>query len=345
MGRLVNGEWTTAWYDTESTGGEFVREDPAFRDWITPDGSGAPAGRRGYPAQPGRYHLYISYACPWASRTLMVRKLKGLEDLIGLSVTDAKMLEEGWTFSGTFPENHDPVHGEPYLYRLYQRAKSDYTGRCTVPLLWDRKQDTIVSNESADIIRMFNSAFDEITGNRIDLCPEELRDEIDQINDYVYANVNNGVYRCGFATQQKAYENAYDSLFEALDMIEDRLTRQRYLVGNRFTEADVRLFTTLVRFDAVYYSHFKCNRNRIDDFPHLSNYLRDLYQTSGIAETVFMDHIKTHYYYSHETINPCRIVPKGPRLDFDAPHDRDRVAPAEPMERDSGRGRYMLRRY
>jgi glutathionyl-hydroquinone reductase len=333
MGRLVGGKWTTEWYDTESTGGEFVRDDPAFRDWITADGSGAPPGRQGYPAEPDRYHLYVSYACPWASRVLMYLKLKGLEDIVGVSVTDAEMLESGWMFSGTFNENHDPVHGEPFLYRLYQRAQADYTGRCTVPTLWDRKNDTIVCNESGDIIRMFNSAFDDITGNRVDLFPGELSDEIDDINDYVYENINNGVYRSGFATRQRAYERAYQALFEALDAIEDRLSRQRYLVGNRMTEADVRLFTTLVRFDAVYYSHFKCNRNRIADYPNLSNYLRDLYQYPGIADTVFLDHIKRHYYYSHETINPTRIVPKGPRLDFDAPHDRDRVGLAQPIER------------
>jgi glutathionyl-hydroquinone reductase len=335
MGRLISGEWTTEWYDTESTGGEFVREDAGFRDWITLDGTGAPNGRRGFPAEAGRFHLYVSYACPWASRALVFRKLKGLEDIVGLSVTDPEMLEHGWAFSGRFAENRDPVHGEPYLLRLYQRAKPDYTGRCTVPTLWDRKTDTIVSNESSDIIRMFNSAFDGITGNRVELCPDVLRREIDEISAFVYDNVNNGVYRCGFATRQRAYEKAYDALFSALDTLEQHLSRQRYLVGNRLTEADVRLFTTLVRFDAVYYGHFKCNRNRISDFPNLSNYLRDLYQSPGFAETVFIDHIKTHYYYSHETINPHRIVPKGPRLDFTAPHDRDRIAPAEPIERDA----------
>jgi glutathionyl-hydroquinone reductase len=335
MGRLVNGEWTTEWYDTESTGGEFVRDDPAFRDWITPDGTGAPARRRAFPAERGRYHLYVSYACPWASRVLMYLKLKDLEDVVGVSVTDPEMLEHGWTFSGRFPGNRDPVHGERCLYRLYQRAKPDYTGRCTVPTLWDRETDTIVCNESGDIIRMFNRAFDAITGNTVDLCPDALRGDIDEINDYVYENVNNGVYRCGFATRQRAYERAYEALFDALDVIEKRLARQRFLVGNRLTEADIRLFTTLIRFDAVYYGHFKCNRNRIADFPNLSNYLRDIYQFPGSAGTVFLDHIKTHYYYSHETINPHRIVPLGPRLDFNAPHDRDRVAPAEPIARDA----------
>jgi glutathionyl-hydroquinone reductase len=336
MGRLVNGEWTTEWYDTESTGGEFVREDPAFRSWITADGrrnDAVPGQSEAFPAEPGRYHLYVSYACPWASRTLMVCSLKGLDELIGLSVTDAEMLDEGWTFSGDFAENRDPVHDAGCLYELYRRAKRDYTGRVTVPVLWDRGRDTIVSNESSDIVRMLNSAFDGLTGNHVDLYPEPLRAEIDDVNALVYPNINNGVYRCGFATRQDAYERAYRDLFAALDRVEERLSRHRYLVGNRYTEADIRLFTTLVRFDAVYYSHFKCNRQRLADFPNLSNYVRDIYQMPGMAETVFLDHIKRHYYYSHDSINPTRIVPVGPTLDFAAPHDRARLGDPEPMSR------------
>ena len=330
MGLLRNGKWHTDWYDTEASDGEFVREDAGFRDWVIAPGAIAPAGAQGFPAASGRYHLYVSYACPWAHRTLIFRRLKDLERHIGVSVVDAEMLEDGWSFSQKFEHNVDAVHGAKHLYELYQRARKDYTGRVTVPLLWDLERDTIVSNESSEIIRMFNSAFDAITGNRLDFYPEALRGEIDEINGFIYERINNGVYRSGFATSQEAYEQAFDALFLALDEIEERLSRQRYLVGEQITEADWRLFTTLVRFDAVYVGHFKCNRNRIADFAALSNYLRDLYQVPGVASTVAMDHIKTHYYYSHQMINPTRVVPAGPRLDFSAGHHRNDLGPAAP---------------
>ncbi len=330
MGLLKNGKWHTDWYDTEASDGEFVREDSGFRDWVIAPGSSAPADRRGFAAASGRYHLYVSYACPWAHRTLIFRRLKDLEPHIGLSVVDAEMLDDGWSFSRGFEYNEDAIHHADHLYELYQRARKDYTGRVTVPVLWDRERDTIVSNESSEIIRMFNSAFDEITGNRLDFYPEALRSEIDEINAFVYERINNGVYRSGFATSQDAYQKAFDRLFSALDDIEKRLSGQRYLVGEQITEADWRLFTTLVRFDAVYVGHFKCNRNRIADFPALSEYLRDLYQVPGVAGTLVMDHIKTHYYYSHQMINPTRIVPAGPSLDFSAGHNRERLGPAAP---------------
>jgi len=333
MGVLRNGKWHEEWYDTASHDGEFVREDAGFRDWITPDGTPPPGVTRAWPAASGRYHLYVSYACPWAHRTLIFRTLKGLEAHVGLSVVDPEMLAKGWSFSERFPENRDPLHAAQHLFQLYQRAKPDLTGHATVPMLWDRERDSLVSNESADIIRMFNSAFDAITGNTLDFCPAARRAEIDAINALVYDNINNGVYRCGFATRQDAYERAFDRLFDALDHVERRLSEHRYLIGNRLTEADWRLFTTLLRFDAVYYGHFKCNRQRIVDFSNLSNYLRELYQFPGVAATVHMDHIKTHYYYSHPTINPTRIVPRGPALDFAAPHDRARLGAAEPLTR------------
>lgn len=331
MGLLKNGAWSAQWYDTEKTGGEFVREQSGFRDWVMAPGAAPAGGARAYPAESGRYHLYVSYACPWAHRTLIFRRLKGLEQHVGLSVVDPQMLEHGWSFSGRFAQNHDPIHGAQHLYQLYQRARPDYTGRVTVPVLWDTKEDTIVSNESAEIIRMFNSAFDAVTGNHLDFYPAPDRGEIDAVNGFVYENVNNGVYRCGFATRQEAYEKAFDRLFAALDELEQRLSKQRYLVRNRLTEADWRLFTTLLRFDAVYVGHFKCNRQRIADYPKLSNYLRELYQYPGVAQTVDFAHIKTHYYYSHTTINPSRVIPKGPALDLEAAHDRDRLGPPEAL--------------
>ncbi len=328
MGLLKNGEWHTDWYDTEASGGEFQREDAGFRDWVVASDDGAPTAGGAWPAASGRYHLIVSWACPWAHRTLIFRRLKGLEPHVGVSVVDAEMLEHGWSFSRSFAENVDPLHGVAHLYELYQRARSDYTGRVTVPVLWDRERETIVSNESADIIRMFNSAFDKLTGNTIDFYPDALRAEIDEINAFVYEKINNGVYRSGFATTQSAYEEAFEALFAALDRIEQRLSAQRYLVGNALTEADWRLFTTLVRFDAVYVGHFKCNRQRIEDYPAISNYLRDLYQVPGVRGTVNMHHIKTHYYYSHDMINPTRIVPRGPALDLDRAHDREQLGPA-----------------
>jgi len=321
MGKLVDGVWRDDWYDTESTGGRFVRKQSQFRNWITKDGSAGPSGEGGFEAEPGRYHLYISNACPWAHRTLIFRKLKGLEDMIGLSVVDPLMLEHGWTLS----QGSGPVKGADFLYQVYTAADPDYSGRVTVPVLWDRKQNTMVSNESSEIIRMFNSAFDDVGAMPGDYYPEELRAEIDAVNDRVYTHVNNGVYKAGFATTQEAYEEAFAALFGTLDELEIRLSKNRYLLGARVTEADWRLFTTLLRFDPVYVGHFKCNRNRISDYPHMSGYLRELYQVSGVAETVNMDHIKTHYYTSHINLNPTGVVPMGPELDLSTQHGRDGI--------------------
>ena len=326
MGLLVDGEWRDQWYDTEATGGRFKRDISRFRNWITADGRAGPTGASGFEARPDRYHLYVSYACPWAHRTLIFRKLKGLEDMIPLSVVHWYMAENGWTFAdgdGVIP---DPIHDADYMYQVYQAADSSYTGRVTVPVLWDKEKDTIVSNESADIIRMFNSAFDEIGAKEGDYYPEPLRDEIDEINARVYDTVNNGVYKAGFATTQEAYEEAVEPLFESLEWLDGRLSTQRYLLGDRITEADWRLFTTLLRFDPVYVGHFKCNRRRIVDFENLWPYVRDLYQVPGVAETVHMDHIKSHYYGSHDTINPTRIVPVGPDIDYSEPHGRDALS-------------------
>jgi putative glutathione S-transferase len=325
MGLLIKGQWHDQWYNTEDSDGEFIRSDTQFRNWVTPDGAAGPTGNAGYRAEAGRYHLYVSLACPWAHRTLIFRKLKRLETVISVSIVHPHMLEHGWSFDPGFGTDGDAVNHKQYLHEIYTLTEPAYSGRVTVPVLWDKQREVIVSNESSEIIRMFNSAFDKFTDARDDYYPEALREEIDSINDFVYENVNNGVYRCGFATRQHAYEKAYDRLFGALDNLEKRLTRQRYLAGDRITEADWRLFTTLVRFDAVYYSHFKCNRQRLNDFSHLSNYLRELYQVPGVADTVNMEHIKQHYYYSHKTINPTRIVPKGPAMDFSRPHDRARL--------------------
>jgi putative glutathione S-transferase len=319
MGLLVDGRWHDQWYDTGKTGGRFVRSESAFRHQVTADGSS------GFAAAPGRYHLYVSLACPWAHRTLIFRALKKLEAVISVSVVDWLMLENGWVFSdrpGCVP---DSVNGARYMHEIYTKAMPDYSGRVTVPVLWDRERATIVNNESAEIIRMLNSAFDRWGDASLDFYPAPLRGEIDAVNAMVYDRVNNGVYKCGFATTQAAYDEAFDALFAALDELERRLSRQRYLVGARLTEADWRLFTTLVRFDAVYHGHFKCNRQRIADYPNLSNYLRDLYQVPGIAQTVNFHHIKGHYYESHRTINPTGIVPRGPALDYTAPHDRARL--------------------
>ena len=326
MGLLIDGEWNTQWYDTKSTGGRFIRTDAQFRNWITADGSAGPSGESGFAAEAGRYHLYVSLACPWAHRALIFRRLKKLEPLIPVSVVDHFMGEDGWRFGHSGTADH--LFGSQYLREIYVRAKSDYSGRVTVPVLWDTKRDTIVSNELSEIIRMFNTAFDDLTGDDTDFYPEPLRDEIDALNDLVYPNVNNGVYRAGFATTQDAYEEAVTDVFETLDTLEDRLSRQRYLAGDRITEADWRLFTTLVRFDPVYVGHFKCNLRRIADYPNLSGYTRDLYQVPGVAETVNMRHIKAHYYGSHESINPTGIIPVGPEIDFSAPHDRDRFGPS-----------------
>jgi len=318
MGLLVDGLWKDQWYDTKSTGGRFERKASQFRNWLTADGAAGPTGKAGFAAESNRYHLYVSLACPWAHRTLIFRKLKGLEAFIPVTVVRPHMLDQGWQF-----DSDEPLYDFEYAHQLYTEAEPNYTGRVTVPILWDKQQQTIVSNESAEIIRMFNSAFNDLTGNRDDYYPAALSEEIDEINTFVYENINNGVYRCGFATTQEVYEEAFDDLFNALDKLESRLSGQRYLLGKQITEADWRLFTTPIRFDAVYVGHFKCNRNRLSDMPNLWGYLRDLYQHPGIAETVNFEHIKQHYYYSHESINPTRIVPKGPKLNFDSPHLRD----------------------
>ncbi|WEX07931.1 glutathione S-transferase family protein [Chelativorans sp. AA-79] len=328
MGLLVDGVWHDEWYDTSKTGGRFERSKSRFRDWITEDGKPAEGRERGFKAEPGRYHLYVSYACPWAHRTLIFRKLKKLDDVISFSVVHHFMGENGWTFRKEDGATGDELYGLDFLHQIYTRADPRYSGRVTVPVLWDRKTETIVSNESAEIIRMMNTAFDEWGDASLDFYPEDLRGEIDRVNELVYDNINNGVYRAGFATTQEAYEEAFRDLFAALDQVEERLSRQRYLAGSRLTEADWRLFTTLVRFDPVYAGHFKCNLRRIADYPNLSNYLRELYQIPGVAETVNMHHIKAHYYGSHRTINPTGIVPLGPELNYGAPHNRERFAEA-----------------
>lgn len=320
MGRLIDGVWSDEWYDTKSSGGRFVRKESAFRDAVRADGS-----TRFEPAA-GRYHLYVSLACPWAHRTLIYRKLKGLEDAISLSVVDPDMGSNGWEFGSSEGVIPDTVNGKKFLHEVYTQADPHYTGRVTVPVLWDLEHGTIVNNESSEIIRMFDSEFDAVAKHpELDFYPEALRDEIDATNALVYPNVNNGVYRCGFATTQEAYEEAFGELFRTLDQLDERLGRQRYLVGDRITEADWRLFTTLVRFDAVYVGHFKCNLRRIADYPHLSGYLRELYQVPGVAETVDLVHIKRHYYESHGTINPTGVVPVGPELDLERPHGRDAI--------------------
>jgi putative glutathione S-transferase len=320
MGYLQNGVWHQGWYDTTQSGGEFVRGESSFRSWITPDGSSA------YRAEPDRYHLYVSLACPWAHRTLIFRRLMRLEAAVSVSVVHPHMGENGWEFKAGDACGADDLYGFQYLYQVYLKANPKFTGRVTVPVLWDKQTLTIVNNESSEIIRMLNSAFAALTPVTDDYYPERLRAEIDRINDFVYEHVNNGVYRCGFAGSQGAYERAFDELFSALDELDARLARQRYLAGGDITEADWRLFTTLVRFDAVYYSHFKCNLRRIEDYANLSNYLRALYQFPGVAETVNFDHIKRHYYGSHTHLNPSGIVPKGPTSDFTRRHDRDRFA-------------------
>jgi glutathionyl-hydroquinone reductase len=305
MGQLVEGIWQDVWYDTKSTGGRFKRSNAQFRNWITPDGSLGPNGESGFAAEKDRYHLYVSLACPWAHRTLLVRKLKGLERLIPVSVVSPLMLENGWTFETNFPAaTGDELYHHDFLYQLYLQADPHYTGRVTVPVLWDKQTQTIVSNESSDIIRMFNTAFDEIGAKPGDFYPQELRTEIDELNSWIYDTVNNGVYKAGFATAQDAYDEAVRSVFASLDKLENILSRQRYLTGTRLTEADLRLWTTLVRFDPVYVTHFKCDWLRISDYPNLYGFLRDIYQIPGVKETVNLEHIRHHYYRSHKTINP-----------------------------------------
>lgn len=319
MGLLVDGKWQDKWYDTGKTKGEFKREQSQFRHLIEAN------SQEGFTPDSGRYHLYVSLACPWAHRTLIFRKLKGLESHISVSVVSPDMLSHGWEFDAELGLVDD-LYQSQYLYQIYQKADHQYTGRVTVPILWDKQTQRIVNNESAEIIRIFNSAFNELTGNKLDFYPLELRNEIDAFNTTIYDNINNGVYRCGFATTQTAYESAFTTLFAELDRLEHHLASNRFLLGDRLTEADWRLFTTLVRFDAVYVGHFKCNQARIADYPNLQGYLKELYQTPGVAETVNMSHIKRHYYYSHTMINPTQVVPVGPSLDFESPHLRDQIS-------------------
>lgn len=319
MGRLVDGVWQDVWYDTASTGGRFVRENSAYRGKVVDDAAAE------FPAQPDRYHLYVSLACPWAHRTLIARRLKGLAELIGVSVVHPYMGDHGWTFVSYPGATGDQINGKDYMYQLYTLTDPQYTGRVTVPVLWDKQRQVIVNNESAEILRILNSGFNRWGNAELDLYPEELRQEIDLINAFVYERVNNGVYKAGFATSQEAYEEAVLALFSVLDELEQRLATQRYLVGERLTEADIRLFTTLVRFDAVYVGHFKCNLRRLVDYPHLWAYAREIYQLPGVAKTVNFDHIKRHYYTSHPSINPTGIIPAGPQVNWLAPHDRQRL--------------------
>ncbi len=321
MGLLVDGKWQDRWYDTSESGGRFKRKPSAFRHQMTPSEGDGP-----FPAAPGRYHLYVSYACPWAHRTLIVRQLKGLTRAVSVSVVDPHMGDEGWEFSSYPGATQDPINSARQLHQVYTAADYGYTGRVTVPVLWDKQQDTIVNNESAEIIRFFNGPMAPFGDPEApDLYPEHLAREIDGVNGLIYDTVNNGVYRAGFATTQEAYDEAVTSLFETLDQLETRLERQRFLVGSRLTEADIRLFTTLVRFDAVYHGHFKCNIRRLVDYPNLWAYTRELYQLPGVASTTRMDHIRTHYYWSHTSINPSRVVPAGPALDLEQPHGRERL--------------------
>ena len=323
MGLLVKGKWVDQWYDTAATGGNFVRTDPQFRNWITPDGAPGPSGEGGFAAEAGRYHLYVSLACPWAHRTLIFRALKGLEDMIRISVVHPYMGDHGWTFEPAPGVVADPLVGAKYMYEVYQHAQPDYSGRVTIPVLWDKKQGKIVNNESSEIIRMFNSAFDGVGAKTGNYAPAELMTDIDAMNERIYGAINNGVYKAGFATEQGVYEREVTALFDMLDELEVRLGKQRYLIGDRITEADWRLFTTLIRFDAVYYGHFKCNLRRLVDYPNLWAYTRELYQWPSVADTLNMSHVKEHYYTSHGTINPNGIVPLGPVLLLNEPHGRD----------------------
>jgi putative glutathione S-transferase len=321
MGLLQKGKWVDQWYDTGSTGGEYRRQDSQFRNWLTPNGEAGPNGEPGFKAEKGRYHLYVSLACPWAHRTLIFRELKQLQDYIDVTVVEPIMLENGWEMS-------DPLYDLDFVYELYLKADASYEGRVTVPVLWDKQTQTIVSNESSEIIRMFNTAFNHLTGNTSDYYPETLHETIHTLNNRIYDTINNGVYRAGFATTQDAYEAAFYELFDSLDWVEGLLTKQRYLAGQQLTEADWRLFTTLIRFDAVYFGHFKTNRQLLADYPAISAYVRELYQVPGVAETVSFEHIKTHYYASHLMINPTGVIPLGPAQDFSAAHGRDKLAAA-----------------
>ncbi|MFV0385331.1 glutathione S-transferase family protein [Paracoccus sp. (in: a-proteobacteria)] len=332
MGQLVDGVWTDAWYDTASTGGRFQRVTTAWRNWVTPEGAPGPSGTGGFAAEGGRYHLYVCLACPWAHRTLIFRALKGLVPHIGVSVVHPDMLSDGWTFATDYPDaTGDTLFGSRFMRDIYLRADPAASGRVTVPVLWDKAQNTIVSNESAEIIRMFNSAFDGLTGNRDDYYPADLRPQIEALNARIYDTVNNGVYKAGFATSQEAYDEAVAPLFDSLDWLEDILSRNRYLAGDRLTEADWRLFTTAIRFDPVYHTHFKCNRKWLREYPNLWGWTRELYQMPGVAGTVSFDHIVRHYHFSHDRINPQRIIPINPVIDWTEPHGRGRKR-AEPEQ-------------
>lgn len=323
MGLLVNGQWRDKWYETRD--GAFEREDAIFRHWITADGAAGPTGNAGFKAQSGRYHLFVSLACPWAHRTLIYRQLKGLQEHIGVTVVDADMLDQGWQFKPLdedIDSDENPLGALDYLHQVYSHAKADYSGRVTVPVLWDKELATIVSNESSEIIRMMNTAFNTITGNTLDFYPSHLQTSIDEMNASIYDDINNGVYKAGFATSQAAYEKAFKRLFQALDVLDALLGKQRYLCGDVISEADWRLFTTLIRFDAVYVGHFKCNLKRIEDYEYLPQYLRDLYQQPGVEKTVHFKHIKQHYYFSHPSINPTQIIPLGPEIDYLTSHNR-----------------------
>lgn len=319
MGLLVDGKWQDKWYDTSKNGGKFERQASKFRDNVSNDEDAK------YPVESGRYHLYVSLACPWAHRALIFRKLKGLEEHIDVSVVHPEMLDNGWEFKEYPGSTGDKLYGFDYAHQIYTKAKPEITTRVTVPILWDKQTETIVNNESAEIIRIFNSGFNTLTSNDDDYYPEALRQEIDDINEMVYHDINNGVYKAGFATTQKAYEEAFNALFHALDIVEERLSKQRYLVGSNITEADWRLFTTLIRFDAVYHGHFKCNKKQIADYPNIYGYMKELYQVPGVAETVNFDHIKRHYYFSHTMINPTQIIPVGPEQDLMSAHGRENI--------------------
>lgn len=322
MGLLVNGKWQDTWYDTNANEGAFKREQAKLRSWITATGDAGPTGKAGFKAESGRYHLYVSLACPWAHRTLIFRHLKGLETHISVSVVSPDMLSQGWTFDKESNSTGDHLFESEYMHQIYTRNDPNYTGRVTVPVLWDKHNNCIVSNESAEIIRMFNSAFNSLTGNNLDFYPSELSEQIDEVNNFVYDTINNGVYKAGFATSQCAYEDAFNSLFSALDQLESKLTTTRYLTGEKITEADWRLFTTLIRFDSVYFGHFKCNKKQIEQYPNLSGYIRDLYQEAEVANTVDFYHIKRHYYFSHTGINPTQVVPNGPTINYHSEHNR-----------------------
>lgn len=319
MGLLVDGKWQDKWYDTSKNGGKFERQASKFRDNVSNDEDAK------YPVESGRYHLYVSLACPWAHRALIFRKLKGLEEHIDVSVVHPEMLDNGWEFKEYPGSTGDKLYGFDYAHQIYTKVKPEITTRVTVPILWDKQTETIVNNESAEIIRIFNSGFNALTSNDDDYYPEALRQEIDDINEMVYHDINNGVYKAGFATTQKAYEEAVNALFHALDIVEERLSKQRYLVGSNITEADWRLFTTLIRFDAVYHGHFKCNKKQIADYPNIYGYMKELYQVPGVAETVNFDHIKRHYYFSHTMINPTQIIPVGPEQDLMSAHGRENI--------------------